>query len=80
MNAVKTIAAVMSNQNNEVIYTVATDAKEIEFAGAVTADGAPVNVSTHRVSHSKANMAAADKTGVNSLVRREHNGRVFFVA
>ena len=74
-------AAVISNQNAEVIYTVSTDAKAIEFAGAVTIDGSPVNVSTHRVSRSKANLAAAaGKAGVESLIRHEHNGRVFYTA
>lgn len=72
-------AVVISNQNAEVIYTVSTDAKEIEFAGAVAADGSPVNVSTHRVSRSKVNLAEADKRGVGGLVQRAYNGSVFYV-
>ena len=71
--------ATVLSKNGAVIYTVTTDAKEVDIAGAVTIDGSPVNVITRRVSRSKANLAAADKAGVDGLVQREHNGRVFYM-
>jgi hypothetical protein len=73
--------AVVINSSNDIIFTtVDTDAREIEVAGAITIDGAPVNVRTHRVSRSKANLAKAARMDYRGLTRHSHNGRVFYTA
>lgn len=72
--------AVVINNRNEIIGTIEADAgiKEIEFAGAIALGGDPVNVKTHRISHSKANLERVAKMEFCGLSRHEKNGRVFY--
>ena len=52
---------------------------EVSVAGAVTTEGAPVNVRAYRVSRSKRNLgAAADGRNVPQLIARSHQGEVFY--
>lgn len=68
--------AIINNQG-AIIGCTTSEASEIDIAGAVTADGAPVNVRTYKVSKSKKNRSAID---VATPVAIEHSssGREFF--
>lgn len=74
-------AAILDNQNRVIFAAdVTPGTRKIVVAGAVTADGEPVNQREYRVSYSKANLAkTADSFAVPELVQREHNGALFFV-
>lgn len=71
--------AVIINNKNDIIATVSGfEGREIEVAGAITIDGAPVNVRTYRVSRSKANIERARNSCAGSAVKHTHMNRVFF--
>jgi len=75
MNAITN--AIIDSRNEVFGYTYETSGT-IEIAGAVAANGAPVNVKTYRVSASKANRAKVE-SAMPTTVRREHNGLTFFI-
>lgn len=74
--------AVVINSRNEIIGTINADVavSEVEFAGGIALSGDPVNVKTHRVSRSKANLGRAARMDFCGLSRHEKHGRVFYTA
>ncbi len=74
--------ALVINSQNDILFSVdvAEDVREIEVAGALTIDGAPVNRRTYRVTRSKANFARAARMEVDTLIRHSYNGLEFYTA
>lgn len=72
--------SVVINSQNEIIATVeaSEDIREIEVAGAITVDGAPVNRRAYKVSRSQANLKRASQMDLDELTKRSHNGFEFY--
>lgn len=73
--------AAIINDQGQVVFSAVVPAgiSEVSIAGAVTTEGAPVNVRYYRVSRSKRNLgAAADGWEVPQLTARSHQGEVFY--
>ena len=69
------------NEEGRVIYSarVPPKTREIEVAGDVARDGAPVNVKICKVSRDVRNLSiAADSFACDELKQNEHAGRVFY--
>ncbi len=71
--------SVVMSRDGKVLFTVETEESSIDVAGAISADGAPVNIKSYKISRSKKNLSMAEKVDYCGLVRREHNGHVFYV-
>lgn len=73
--------ALILNAQGDILYTadVPEGVTRIEVAGAVTIDGAPVNVRTYRVSRSKANWKRAGRMDIERLRKSEHRGIPFYI-
>lgn len=72
--------AAIINNRNEVIFSadIAEGVREIEVAGAMTAEGYPVNRKTYRVSRSQRNLAKAAREEL--LTKRAHGDLTFYTA
>lgn len=71
--------AVVLNKQNEIIALLKEfDGNTAEIAGAVAADGSPVNVLEYKVSRSKANLAIGAKSDAQYATKREFRGRTFY--
>ncbi|WP_338807142.1 hypothetical protein V8U11_09245 [Pseudomonas chlororaphis] len=73
--------AVVINSQNEIIAEVelSENAREVEVAGTVTIEGAPVNRRTYTVSRSKANLARAARMDLDTLTKRTYKGSDFYI-
>ena len=73
--------ALILNTQGDILFTadVAEGINRIDVAGAVTIEGAPVNVRTFRVSRSKANWKRAERMDIDRLTKREHRGEKFYI-
>lgn len=76
-----TPAAIVNEQGQVVFPAVVPEGiGEVSVAGAVTTEGAPVNVRSYRVSRSKRNLgAAADGWNVPQLTARSYQGEAFYL-
>lgn len=75
-----TRAAIINDQGQVLFSAVVPEGiGEVSVAGAVTTEGAPVNVRVYQVSRSKRNLgAAADGWSVPHLIARSHQGEAFY--
>jgi len=74
--------AAIINDRGQVIFSavVPEGIGKVSVAGAVTIEGAPVNVRVYRVSRIKRNLgAAADGWSVPELIARAHGGQTFYL-
>lgn len=73
--------ALVLNEHGDLLYWVEAPegVSRIEVAGAVAADGAPVNVRRFRVSQSKKNLARAARVELSPLRKMEYRGSVVFI-
>ncbi|RTB44140.1 hypothetical protein [Pseudomonas aeruginosa] len=72
--------ALVISRSNAILYIVDVpdDIREIEIAGTVTIDGAPVNRRTYKISRSKYNFKCAARMDLDFLVGRRYKGFEFF--
>jgi|GEM_PF-3914276 len=71
--------SVILGRNDEIIGLLhSAGLREVEVAGAVAADGSPVNRKTYRVSASKRNLERARRSDAGYATRHEHRGLVFY--
>lgn len=73
--------ALILNAQGDILFVadVPEGVTRIEVAGAVTTDGAPVNVRSFRVSRSKANWKRAERMDIERLRKIEHRGTPFYI-
>ena len=71
-------AVILSNSGKILGLLKDEEKGQVEVAGAIAIDGAPVNRKSYRVSSSKVNLAKGSNSDAGYASRHEHNGLVFY--
>lgn len=72
--------ALIINSQNDILFTADLDegVREIEIAGAIAHDGAPVNRHIYKVTRSQANLKRAERMDLDHLKRHTYRDLVFY--